>query len=268
MLFIVILNRSKGLAMRIKWILLWVALAANSSVFAKDFQFCLENQQVPPFLLGTADIVEGKNGIVGDLLFISSQTSNLPIKFNRRPWKRCIEELKHGKVDAVAAFVFSEDRDNWSAFPKTNGELDDRFFYQSNYMVFTYPGSQISWDGESMLPKTAKVQSIPGYVADQMLQDMGFIPSAPLQPKKALELVSRGLLDGFVMEALIGQTILNDLGLADKVIALETPFSSQYWYAAFSKQAYEERPEDIEAFWTALKAARIEHSKALFDLYL
>ncbi|MBU2863842.1 hypothetical protein KO489_08335 [Reinekea forsetii] len=251
-----------------KWIFLVLVLLAASSVHAKDMQFCMANQPAPPFLLGTTTISMNESGIVPDLLFIASQNSNVDIHINRRAWKRCIEEVKLGKVDAVAAFVYSDERDNWSAFPKTDGILDDRYFYQSNYMVFTYPDSGLTWDGEHLLPKTAKVQSIPGYVSDQILQDMGFMPSAPLQPIKAFELVSRGLLDGFVMEALIGQTILNELNLTDKVVTLEAPFTTTNWYAAFSKQAYEERPEDIEAFWTALKAARIEHSKALFDLYL
>lgn len=239
-----------------------------TSSLAEAFEICLENQQAAPFVFGTGDVKEGQHGIAPDIFFLTAKATDTPINFVRLPWKRCIADLKQGNTDAIAAFIYSEERDKWAVFPKANGTLDDRYFYQSDYLVFTYPGSNLSWDGELLLPKSANVQSIPGYVSTQRLSEMGFNSNAPLQPKKAIELISRKLLDGFVVDALVGKRLIADLELEGLVVPLEKPFMTQHWYIAFSKQAYAQQAADIEAFWTALKAVRINHSDALFDQYL
>lgn len=234
---------------------------------AENFHFCLENQHVAPFLLGTGALIEGQNGIVPDMLIRASKNLDNTITFERKPWKRCQAELAQGGIDAIAAFIFNEERDGWSAFPKTNGVLDDRFFYQSDYIIFTHPDSALSWDGNVLLPAGANVQSSPGYIADKKLQAMGFMPIAQLQARKALPLVASQVLDGFIIDAVIGRTLINELGLEGKVIPLEIPFMSQQWYAAFSKATYTQRPDQVEAFWTALKAVRIKDTEALFKHY-
>lgn len=242
-------------------------LLAAQLAYADDFLFCLENQHLAPFLIGTEEVIQNESGIIPDMFFLIAEKVETTINFERRPWKRCQAELAVGEVDALAAFIFNDDRDRWAAFPKTNGIPDDRYVYQSDYLIYTYPGSDISWDGNTLLPKTAKVQSIPGYVADQRLQAMGFEPVAQVQPNHALQLVARRLVDGFIVDRLVGSTLIKDLGLEGQVVPLEIPFMSQQWYAVFSKQAYAQQPDKIEEFWTALKAVRITHTKMLFERY-
>jgi polar amino acid transport system substrate-binding protein len=252
----------------VKQVLFYVlSVFGVQQAYADEFLFCFENQHFAPFLMGSGDLIQGQGGIVPDMMLLTSEVVGLPLNFERRPWKRCQAELAQGEIDALAAFLFSEARDQWAAFPKTNGILDDRYFYQSDYMIFTYPGSGLSWDGSLLLPANAKVQSSPGYLAEQKLKAMGFEPIAQLQANKAIPLVSRRLLDGFVMDALVGKTLIKELGLEGQVVPLAVPFMNQHWYAVFSKQTYAQRSEEVEAFWTALRAVRIEQSDTLFKRY-
>ena len=237
------------------------------NVSADELLFCLEDQNFAPFVIGVDVPEEGYWGIVPDLMMLTSIAIDRPIRFERKPWKRCQAEVKQGETDALAVFIYTEERAKWSVFPRTDSVLDDRYLYQSDYLIFTYPGSNITWDGKTLLPKSATIQSVPGYVSDQRVQAMGFKPMASLQATNALKLIARQQLDGYILDAVVGKTLLKELALEDSVETIELPFMSHYWYIAFSKQSYAARADDIEAFWTALRTVRITESQNIFKRY-
>jgi len=237
-------------------------------VLAVDsFIFCIEDQDFPPFLIGSTTPSVGEGGLLPELVAIAADEAELSVGFITKPWKRCQVEVKEGISDGLFAFIYSDERDTWAAFPKQAGAPDDRFAFQSDYVIFTRQGSDVSWDGRKLAPRTAVVQSVPGYIADQLLQAMGFMPMMNLQPDKAFELIVQGRLDGYIVADVLGWRLAEKLGLANELSALPIPFMSQQWYVAFSKQAYAAHGNDIEAFWTALKKARIQHSAILLEKY-
>ncbi|TCS38087.1 transporter substrate-binding domain-containing protein [Reinekea marinisedimentorum] len=248
-------------------ILTFTAVLVQQS-YAESFTFCLEDQANPPFIHGPNDWGQSDNGLFPDLVAIAAKEAGMDIQYIRRPWKRCQQSLKQGEVDALYAFIYTAERDQWAAFPKTKGQPDQRYAYLGNYKVFTHKNSSLNWDGTAFSDPQAMVQSIPGYVADQRLKAMQIMPQIELQPMQGLEMVSRGRIDGYVIDRLIGWELAHLLNIADSVKTIEQPFMEQPWYIAFSKQAYGHSRPEIEAFWTALEQARIRYSPTLEAKYI
>ncbi len=235
----------------------------------QSYMLCYEDQHFPPFVMGTSPAKANEpGGILVEYVQRSAAQLGDNIVLVRYPWLRCQQAVKSGQVDGLFAFIYSDERDQWAAFPKTNGRPDDRYSHLGRYVIFTAIDSSLTWDGTTLLPTSAVVQSIPGYIADKKLQDMGFKPVMNLQPKDALPLLANGRIDGFVMDELIGLTLIKQLGLEDKITQLPVSFLDQPWYVAFSKQRYEQDAQSIEAFWSAIAAIREQNGADIIKSYL
>ena len=234
---------------------LLLAAAASAST-SEPLVICYEDQHFPPYILGTSGQVAGHGGIIYDYIEQSAALLEHPVVFERKPWKRCQVELQHGDVDAMFATIYTEERDAWAAFPKTDGVPDDRYLHFATYPVFVPMGSELSWNGEAFSPEKPLVQSVPGYVSEKKLLAMGMRPITALLPREALPLVATGRLDGYVLEEQLGRELARQMGLEDNITTLPIPFLEQPWYLAFSKQRYAQDPELVETFWTILMEVR------------
>ena len=233
------------------------------------FTLCYEDQHFPPFVLGTqVPSQELGNGILVDYILRAADEIGDNIRFVRLPWLRCQQAVKTGQVDGLFAFIYSEERDQWAAFPKTKGKPDQRFAHLSRYPIFVAKNSRLTWDGTTLLPNEAVVQSIPGYIADKELRNMGFKPIVNLQPKDALPLLASGRIDGYVMDELIGLALIKQLGLEEQITQLSVSFLEQPWYVAFSKQRYQQDAQSIEAFWSAMRIIREQAGQQIIDAYI
>jgi polar amino acid transport system substrate-binding protein len=252
----------------ISCLLSFSSLAADLSK-TDEFTLCYEDQHLPPFMLGTEPAISGEpGGILVEYIQRAADVLDYNLTFVRYPWLRCQQAVKTGQIDGLFAFIYSEERNNWAAFPKTDGEPDQRYSHLSRYPIFVAKGSSLNWDGEVLLPTSAIVQSIPGYIADKELQAMGFKPIVGLQPKEALALLTTGRLDGYVMDELIGKALIKQLGLTDEITQLAQPFLQQPWYVAFSRSSYQHKADSIEAFWSAMQLVREQHGGTIIKSYL
>ena len=236
---------------------------------AQHFTLCYEDQHFPPFILGTTSPKSGEpSGILVDYIQRAAQINGHEITLVRYPWLRCQQAVKSGQVDGLFAFIYSEERDTWAAFPKTSGKPDQRYTHLSRYPIFVAKDTQLTWDGTNLMPKNAVVQSLPGYIADAKLQAMDFMPIINMQPKEALPLIASGRLTGYVMDELIGWSLIMQLGLSEQITQLDIPFIEQPWYVAFSKQRYQQSGQSIEAFWSTMQVVREEYGEVIIRAYL
>ena len=233
------------------------------------FTLCFEDQHYPPFILGT-DVVQPNllGGILVDYVRLAAQKQGLELSFVRLPWKRCQQALRNGEVDGLFAFIYSDERDTWAQFPKTNGQPDDRYTHLSTYKVFVRSDSNLTWNGETFSPSDVTVQSVPGYMADKKLQNMGYLPVASLQPKEALPLVESNRLDGYILDELIGTSLMMNLDLSESLSTLNPSFMADPWYVVFSKQRYAKSAAKIEEFWDTLRVIRVEEGERIISRYL
>lgn len=92
-------QRNRKLSTFFKWpfsIVMFVSFCLfHTTSSARDkIRFCYENQEYLPYIKGNTTTPENKPGILVDIASAASKAVNLTPEFIRRPWKRCIEELR------------------------------------------------------------------------------------------------------------------------------------------------------------------------------
>lgn len=228
--------------------------AAESS--QNPIRVCLDSQNYPPYFFG-ADLgredLAGK-GMMLDLIRMSADYAQQPVKFTRKPWRRCLADIKSGHADASAPLMWSKARELWAVFPKNdrNEVVPESALWSVQYRVFVRSDSELRWDGHRFSGIRYGVGAPLGHVSHKKLKAMGVLPASTFNVVEGITMVSRGFLDGFVNESLSGQVLMNQLDVNETVSFLETPFIMSELYLIFSKKYQAENPSAVEKVYQAI----------------
>lgn len=252
-------------------ILLLLLLATK----AEALVLCHEDKAFWPYLPDPAKPIEGKPGLLLDLIRNAAEDINLDVQFEAMPWKRCLANLETGKIDAAFAVIWTEGRDLKFRFPKPKRHTESSAFetdhsralWFAEYPIFTKVGSDLLWDGERFSNVKYGLSGPPGYVVHKRLKDMGVLYESDLLPSRGLHLVSIDRLDGYVLERLIGSHILGRLQVSSVVTPFARNFMRSAWFLPVSNAFYEQQPNVAEALWDALQESRIELEHSLEEKY-
>jgi polar amino acid transport system substrate-binding protein len=233
---------------------------------AEAFSLCVERADYPPLLF--AQDINGRAGLLPDMVRAAAAEQGESVELLRHPWKRCIDMLKKGQVDAIAASFWSPERDAWGAFPKKtdsplSGPDNNLRLWREEYRIFVPQGSELRYDGTHFSGLNTGLGAPPGYVVWQRLKDSGVLTDQVLQPKTGLRLVALQRLDGYVSERSIGRNLLRELGLEGQVTLLPQTYYEDDSYLVFSHQFRQRYPQLTQAVWHSLPATRTQYLKAL-----
>ena len=91
---------------------LFVALFASvAGGQEKTFVICSENQNFPPYTMGSnSNYPENNPGILVEVTSTAIQEAGLKPQHLRRPWKRCLKLLEQNKVDGIFPSIFLQER--------------------------------------------------------------------------------------------------------------------------------------------------------------
>ena len=94
----------------------------------------------------------------------------MKVKYTRKPWKRCLDDLSKSTVDAVVGSYHIE-REKIGVFPKLNGEVDRQRAISIHAMCFLkYKNSTFSWDGENIKGENKVIAVTAGYMIIKVLK--------------------------------------------------------------------------------------------------
>lgn len=232
-------------------------------------RICYETEDAPPFI---GDHQSATPGLLLELVKSAAQQLDLPLEFQRQPWKRCILQLQSGQSDGIFAAIWQADRDAWGQFPGRDPQRElpvDRHYrlWQADYPIITRVGSPLQWDGQQFSGLQVGLSAPLGYIASQRLQALGVLKTSQ-SAEKALKLVELGRLDGYVVERQIGTTHIRQLGLQSKLTMLPIPLFHADWYLPLSHQFTRQHPELAQRFWQALGEQRQRQEAELSQRYL
>ena len=263
--------RPTSQAQRSAWlpILLLSLLPACAMAEHPRLRICYETEDALPFW---TDAKQANPGVLIELIQSTAQQLDIPLEFQRQPWKRCVMQLQTGQSDGIFAAIWQADRDAWGQFPGRNPQRDlpvDRNYrlWQADYPIITRIGSPLQWDGQQFSGLQAGLSAPLGYIASQRLQAMGALNTSQ-SAEKALKLVVLGRLDGYVVERQIGITHIRQLGLQSKLTMLPIPLFRADWYLPLSHQFTHRHPELARRFWQALGEQRQRQEAELSQRYL
>ncbi|EDQ00818.1 ABC-type amino acid transport/signal transduction system, periplasmic component/domain [Shewanella benthica KT99] len=235
-------------------------------------RICYEDKNNFPFI--TKESISdsktlGLHGTLTDLIIASAHTSNLSIQLVRLPWKRCIQHLAQGKIDAIFAAIWTQERETWGVFPKLNGSINlDQRLWRARYRVFIHKHSNLKWSNGQFSGLKLGVAAPLGYIAHDKLSKLGTLPANNLTPNEGFTLLVRGRLDGYVIEKYIGQNIINQLKLTDELTTLKEDFMHVNLYMPVSHQWYQQHSELTLKFWQTLAEVREEQGDTIFNSYI
>ncbi|QFU24557.1 transporter substrate-binding domain-containing protein [Shewanella eurypsychrophilus] len=211
----------------------------------------------------------GQLGTLADLIIIAAEKINLSVNMVRQPWKRCIQSLKQGQVDAIFAAIWTAERESWGVFPKLNGAIDsDQRLWRAKYPIFTQKDSNLTWSNGHFSGLHLGVSAPLGYIAYDKLNKLGVLPSNNLSAEEGFTLLARGRIDGYVIEQYIGKNIIKKLRLSQQLSSLPEDFMQMDWFMPVSHQWYQQHPELTAKFWQEMSEVRKLQGEAIFNSYM
>ncbi|MCL9782401.1 transporter substrate-binding domain-containing protein [Vibrio sp. S4M6] len=246
--------------------LLSFAIPLYAAAEKKPIKVCYENVELKPFILGTKTI-PAKPGYIVELVKLAVEASGAKAVFYRKPWKRCIHNLKHGEVDAIFAAIRTPEREKWASFP--DSAHAEQYLLKVTYPIFVNRKSNLKWDGQQFHGVKYGVGAPLGYIARQHLMEMNVYPKGVhhLNLERGMRMVALGRLDGYVINQTTGEQLVQNLGLDEQVTTLSTPFMYEFLHLAFSKPFFQKSKLCAEQVWHQLALTRQTYGEKLLNSY-
>ena len=232
---------------------------------------CIEDTDNPPFYIASGG--EQKPGVLVEMTQLAAASLGQSLRIISHPWKRCIDKISKGEVDATLAAIWTPERDSWGAYPKLSREPQaqpDRALrlWRVQYPVFVPQSSNLGYNGQQFTGLKTGIGAPPGYIAWQRLKDQGALSEQVLLPTVGLRLVAMNRLDGYVVERNIGRYLLRTTGHEQQVKTLPTTYLEDDWFLVFSKQYQSANGALVQSLWQALGEIREQQGQAILARYM
>jgi len=226
-----------------------ICLTACVTAQATTLKFCYESKELLPHYRGEGVLTpsEKPGAAIEIAQKLDEMLSKVQIEFVREPWKRCLNDLKLGKVDALIA-RHSVSREAFAKYPKTTkNELDNERAISSTATCFIHKKNvPLKWNGHELLVDMPQGISVPrGYSLVEDLKKKGFQIYETVSVKQAHELLFNGRVG-------ISLSDCQHKNLPINFIENKTPIVENYGYLVFSHQFYSIYPNLAEDLWNQL----------------
>lgn len=226
----------------------------NERSTTPPIRFCYENKALPPYFIGDGELpLNAHAGAIIDMLrYLAEQRPQFTWRFVRYPWKRCLQSLQEGEVDAVL-MSYSQKRSQYAAFPMIGLEPDRaQAFAMYESCLVHQKRLQIAWDGEHLqLPADVTVAIPAGYNSIKKLRELGLTVFETSSMQQTKQLVLAGRIDATLTDC-------ND-EVASHLVKITTPIITRIGYLAFSQAFYQHHHDFVEDLW--LRAAELPRAK-------
>lgn len=237
---------------------LWLgATAASAQVTLK---FAAEDKELYPTYVGNgSETLAEKPGTTVELIRLTAAEIGIKAEFVRAPWRRCLDLLKEGSVDAVINGSFSAARLEFGAFPMAGDKADSaRRSLSWTYTLYRKAGTPVSWDGKAFSGLTAPIGAPLGYSIVADLKKLGVQIDEAGDAETNLRKLSAGRISGAVLLREATDPLIKAKSIPDIEVVLP-PIEVKDYYIMLSHQLVKKDPALAERFWT--KFAEIRTAK-------
>ncbi|NVK25218.1 MAG: transporter substrate-binding domain-containing protein [Gammaproteobacteria bacterium] len=227
-----------------------VGLISIKSYASKQLELtiCHEANSYPPYIYAEEGL---STGLLVDIIEQSAHLSSIRLTLYSSSWLRCQKDVQSGRADALFAMVKTKEREKLFQFPPD--EPDVFFLWHAQYPVF-YERSR-GFDYENYIPNKGIAAPL-GYVVKDLLKKKNWLSPYPYEPSEGLPMVAANKLDGYVVERLIGEKLLEQLKISNQVEATEISLLNTNWYVPFNRQFYQANKPKVDLFWSNIAIAR------------
>lgn len=176
-----------------------------------------------------------------------------------KPWRRCLEELRLGTIDAVVAAADATERRGFAAYPLLpDGSADPaRALFSDNVNVFLRTGGQGSWDGRTLVAPAREVAVQSGYLVGSLLRERGYRPRELVKSADdGLRLLLAGVFDVAILQGMEASRLVREARFQGHVTQAAQPYAVMVFHLPFNRALYQREPQRVDAIWHAIAAVR------------
>lgn len=231
-----------------------VALLGQQSLAATIKVAYETSDNFPEYIGSSAVIPDTKRGYVVDMVEMAAKELGHDVEFVRYPWKRCLAELKEGKIDVLFTASYKDKRKEFGRYPMKDGKPDEaRAVANNSYHMYRKTGTNASWDGNAF--SNVKVVGAPaGYSIIEKLEKNGLKVEESSQIPGMFKKLAAGRLDGAVTLT-VSDKFLTKNGVTG-VEQVEPAIVSKPYYVMQSHQFAETNAALSEALWDKIAELR------------
>lgn len=232
---------------------LLAALAAPAAC-AASFHFCYEDVAQPPWTLADGgglniELLKKVEALTGDTFTLS-----------RRPWTRCLEETKIGRMDGIIGAADTPERRQFSVPPfLPDGRPDaTKAMHATRVYVFLRVGSGATWDGKTLHNPRGSIIAQRGYFIGELMRARGLrVIDTIKSSEEALRLLASDSADVAVLMEHSTETMLrDDPRFRGRIVMAPEPYVDMPLFLLISRARYARDPQRVEAIWNAIATVR------------
>lgn len=230
--------------------LVWLAQAASAQPMLR---FCAEDEDSHPWLL------KGGRGLNMIMLAAVEERLALRILVERQPWRRCLQSLRENQVDGAFKASFSAERQAFAHYPLRNGRADeDRRMLSESYHLFRRKGSDVLWDGQSLVVGERPVGAQAGFSIVPWLQAKGVrVDDGTRLAEAILTKLVLGRIDAAALQTQQAEHLIRkNPEWAERLERLEPPLVAKPYFLLLSRALVARDAALAERIWDAVAAVR------------
>lgn len=239
--------------------LLWLALPLLSFYAVAESKpkliFCYQDSPLPPYYLGSGSQTPVQPGTSIEHLQRLTKKAGLQLDLVRRPWGRCLAELKTNKVNAVIG-RYTPERTAFSRFPEKAGQPDpSRAFAEHASCLVARKKRDWAWDGSRIVSTENVILARPnGYVPLNISASSGVVQQVMMDSTLDLSMLQQKRIDA-------ATTLCRVAGFPVDVAMMERLELEVLWppvtvstsYLMFSYGFYQQQQQLAEQIWQELQ---------------
>ncbi len=218
----------------------------------KSFTSCIDERPWVPYT--HPDLK--RPGKMQILVYKVSREMKVHVEVEALPWKRCLDSVRQGKIDAALGAGAIPFIQSFAAFPSTNSgrQVDSkRSLGAARVMLAKRKNSQIDWKGESFenLKKPIGAPLGTYTISRAIYSQGGQIDNTAKTDEQNIKKLLQNRVDlvaayEFDLQELIRKHFSKEVSI------LPIPLVESHYYLAFSQSFYHRNSEFVEAFWTLI----------------
>ncbi|MBH9552492.1 substrate-binding periplasmic protein [Inhella gelatinilytica] len=189
-----------------------------------------------------------------------AQRAGVAVEAEVLPWRRCLTEVREGRMQGILGLSYSLERAQWAQFPMKGGQLDDQARVWSDAYHW-YVRALEPWRWEAGLlkgPVEPRVAAVAGYSVVNHLQAEGVtvgtqVPGSP----SALRMLTLNRVDAAALLRTEADPLLrSEPDLAARVVRLEPALLERSYHLAFAIPFARANGPRVSKLWAALPQLR------------
>ena len=253
----------------------WAACLFPLSAGAVTLHLASDDTPGSPWVMGDgAHFQTGAPGIEIELYQLMARRLNLELSMIRMPWKRCLADLKTGRLDGIFPASFKPERMSLGVYPMRDGNVDmQRKSRYSAYYLYVREGSPLGWDGRSFVNLNRldrqTIGAPLGWSIVTDLQRMGIDVLEKPRPVELLTILKNGGIAGVVGLDTVIDAYLSQLPDRFSTIRkVYPPVAEKAFFLLLSHAFVEKHPTLANQIWDTIAEIKQEPAfRAILDRY-